>query len=149
VPTDSAAERGGVVSFVGSVDRAGAWSVPRHLRVVAVMGSATIDFRQAHTAAGVSEVEIFALMGNVTLIVPPELAVECDVDPLIGSVDSEASSAAPSSDAPRIRVSGSAVLSSIEIEVREPGDDDPFRRRRRAAQRVLESNPTPPGRPRR
>lgn len=131
-PAGTVEDRRGIVSFVSSTDRAGVWSLPRHLRVVAVMGAAKLDLRRARVGPDVSEVEIFAVMGSVTIIVPPEMNVECEVDPLIGSVESEGALTTTAPGAPTLRVTGSAILSSVEIEVRRVGEDGPFRKLRRA-----------------
>jgi predicted membrane protein len=40
------------------------------------MGAGRLDFREARMPPGVTEVNILAVMGNVEILVPPELAVE-------------------------------------------------------------------------
>ena len=134
VPDDRLAERKGVVSVLGSARRAGSWTLPRELRVVATLGSAELDLRQATFAAGTTKIELFALFGSVQITIPPGVRVECDVDTLLASAEVEGSSggevAAP--DAPVIRIHGNAVFGSVEVRVRAVGEDGIFATVRRA-----------------
>jgi len=60
-------------------------------------------------------------MGNITVLVPPGLRVECDVDTFLASCDVQrraASTASP--DAPLVRITGTAFMSSVEVKVVDP-----------------------------
>jgi len=126
VPADAVAERKGIVSVLSGNERSGAWAMPRKLRVVAVCGGTKLDLRQAQIGAGVSEVEVFVIAGNVTIVVPPELRVEHDVDTLAGGVEYRAM-ASPEAAGAVLRVHGSVIAGAVEIEVREPGDERRYR----------------------
>ena len=134
VPAERLAERKGIVSVLGSARRAGSWTLPRSLRVVATLGSAELDLRQATFSEGTTEIEIFALFGSVEIKVPPGVRVECDVDTLAASAESEGAGggqvAAP--DGPLLRVRGTAVFGSVEVMVRAVGEDGIFATVRRA-----------------
>ncbi len=114
-------ERRGTVVFLSHVGRSGDWILPRQFRVAAMMGNVELDLTIARLAPGMSQIEIMAFMASVTIIVPPDLRVECDGDPFIGSFDMKhetESTRAP--DAPLVRISGTAILSSVEVKVVDP-----------------------------
>jgi hypothetical protein len=134
VPADRLAPRKGVVSVLGSARRAGSWTLPRDLRVVATLGSVELDLRQATFSDATTEIELFALFGSVRVIVPPGVRVECDVDTLAASAEAEGASGAviAAPDAPLLRIRGSAVAASVEVLVRAVGEDGIFATVRRA-----------------
>jgi hypothetical protein len=134
VPAERLAERKGVVSILGSAKRAGSWTLPRRLRVVATLGSTELDLRQATFSEGTTEIELFALFGSVQVTVPPGVRVECDVDTLLARAEAEGSSDATAAapDAPVVRIRGSAVFASVEVRVRAVGEDGIFATVRRA-----------------
>ena len=121
VAPDQVPERRGVVAFLSGLVRNGDWVLPRHFRVVAFMGNAELDLTRAHVGAGTSHVEVAAMMGNVTVVVPPELRVECELDAFMASseVHRRAATATPA-DAPLVRITGTAIMSSVEVKVVDP-----------------------------
>ena len=115
-------ERGIVMAFMGGVARKGSWMVPRHFKVVAVMGGAEIDLRDARFAPGVTEIEVMALMGGVEITVPPGVRVETMGTALMGGFEATAGDIhATDPSAPILRVSGMAVMGGVEVRVRRPG----------------------------
>ncbi|MGH7652645.1 MAG: LiaF domain-containing protein [Gemmatimonadaceae bacterium] len=115
----------GLVGFLGSTERRGTWQLPRHLRAVAVMGNVEIDLRQAMVGFGVSDIEVVAVLGNVEIIVPPEIAVQCDGDALLGSFNLEFSGRVNTAlaDGERIvRVTGSAYAAAVTVRVKGPDE---------------------------
>ena len=62
-------ERGVGAAIMGGFQRGTGWVLPRHFKVVAVMGGIELDLRNARIAPGVSEIEVFALMGGVEVLV--------------------------------------------------------------------------------
>src|SRR5215475_14467134 len=75
VPASSVEDRRTMVAIMGGFQRTGAWTAPRHLRVVCFWGGAELDYREARLPAGTTEVTVFALMGGLQIVVPPGLAV--------------------------------------------------------------------------
>src|SRR5262245_12280110 len=101
------ADKRWAVAVMGGVERKGGWRVPQQLNVVCFWGGAEIDFREVTLPPGVTHVKIFCVMGGAEIIVPPDLAVECDGIAVMGGfeqVDRAPTSADP--DAPLLRVSG-------------------------------------------
>ena len=125
--------RQNVVAVLGNANRAGAWTPPRHLRVYAVLGNTELDFREARLVPGAIDIEVTACLGNVTVIVPPSLAVEMNGTAVLGSFEhSERAPASPDPARPVLRVHGLACLGNVEIQTRLPGESarDVWRRKR-------------------
>jgi hypothetical protein len=120
--TAPAAER--TLSVLGSTTRAGRWSVARRLVVRAVLGNVELDFRQAILPAGIVELEVKAVFGNIEITVPPHLAVEANGSTVLGNFDHlDRARADLAPDAPVLRITGTSVLGNVEIVTR-PADDD-------------------------
>jgi len=115
----------GVVSFLSSTEREGRWQLPRRFRALAVMGNVELDLREAEVGYGVSVIEAVAFMGNIEITIPPEIAVECDGDSLIGTFTlkyrGRANPAAASRDR-TVRVVGSAYAGSVSVNVKGPDE---------------------------
>src|SRR5438045_6233004 len=75
----------GVVSFLSSNERKGRWQLPRRFRALAVLGNVELALREAEIGYGLSVIEAVAVLGNIEITVPPDVAVECDGDGLLGS----------------------------------------------------------------
>ncbi len=102
---------GRVLTILSSSQRRGAWRVPEKLSVVAVMGSIDLDFREAEFGPGVTEVKATNVMGSIGIIVPTNLAVECDGVGILGQFDGMAGRAGERDPgAPLLRISGVAVM---------------------------------------
>lgn len=124
VPQDQTPIRG-VVSIFSENRKKGRWELPRHMRVLAIFGSATIDLRQAFVGPGVSVIEALTIFGNIEIIVPPEIAVECDGDAIMGTFTLKRSRRGPASlpaplGAPVVRVIGDAYFASVTVQVKAP-----------------------------
>ncbi len=119
----------------GNVERSGGWVVPREFRTVNVFGNAVLDFRQAQLAAGVTVLQVSAVFGNVEIIVPPQLAVECEGRAVFGSFEDHGAAVADP-DRPLLRISGTAVFGNVEVTTRLPGESE-----RQARKRAREAAP--------
>jgi hypothetical protein len=116
----------GVVSFLSSTEREGRWVLPRRFRALAVLGNVELDLRAADVGYGLSVIEAVAVLGNVEITVPPEIAVECDGDSLMGSFTLKYGGKASPSMANReriVRVTGSAYAGSVSVIVKGPNED--------------------------
>lgn len=108
----------------GSVERRGAWTVPRELDVHVRWGSAELDLRDAPLVPGVTTFHVEVAMGNLEITIPPELPVEVDVESFAGNVEEPRRAALPHDPAqPRLRVVGRVKLGNCEIVARAAGDD--------------------------
>jgi len=105
--------------LMSDVRRDGVWRVPQLLRVKATMSSIRLDLRQAIIPAGCT-IDVRAIMANVAIIVPPTLAVDFDVTPIMGSAYSDSARAMATFGAPHIRVRGRAFMAEVRVRRREP-----------------------------
>jgi cell wall-active antibiotic response 4TMS protein YvqF len=134
--------RGGVVSFLSSNEREGRWELPRHFRTLAVLGNVELDLRDAIIGIGVSFIEAVAVMGNIEITVPPDVAVESDGDSLLGSfVVKYKRGATPGAAAGlrTLRITGTAYASSVEITVKGPDEGMLAKLRKMNLKRTLAS----------
>jgi len=114
-------ERRGAVALLSHLRRDGDWILPRLFRVFAFWGNAELDLTQALLAPGTSEIEIRCIMASVEIIVPPDVRVESEVDAVLGSAEVQRKIASTTfTDAPVVRITGSAFMGSIEIKVIDP-----------------------------
>jgi predicted membrane protein len=94
--------------------------------VLAVLGNVEIDLRDAVIGIGVSVIEAVGVLGNVEILVPPEIAVECDGDGILGSFtlkyQGRINTAAATSER-TIRVTGTAYAASVSVTVKGPDED--------------------------
>ena len=111
-------ESGLVIAIMGGSSRKGNWEPPARLRVFALMGGVDLDFREADLLEGETVVEIVALMGGVNIVVPPDIDVQADGTGFMGGFQN-ASNRAPEPDAPRLRISGLAVMGGVEVKVKK------------------------------
>jgi predicted membrane protein len=85
------------------------------------MGEVKIDLTRARIGAGVSHIELRVIMGNVTILVPPELRMECDVEPFIGSFDVRRGAESTTDvNAPLVRITGTAFMGAVEVKIVDP-----------------------------
>jgi len=104
-----------VLAILGSVERRGQLAA-RASGALAVLGSVVIDLRDVSMPAGVSTLQVSAVLGSVEIIVPPNLAVESAGASVLGSFEGiQRVPRDPDPDLPVLRVQGRAVLGSIEI----------------------------------
>ena len=132
--------RGGVVSFLSSNEREGRWELPRNFRALAVLGNVELDLREAVIGIGVSLIEAVAVMGNIEIIVPPDVAVESEGDSLLGSfVVKYQGGVSPSAATGlrTVRITGTAYAASVEINVKGPDEGMLARLRKLSLKRTL------------
>lgn len=122
-PPAHVAERQVIVAVMGGAERKGVWIPPKTLYVLAVMGGAQLDLREARLGPGVTEVMAVAVMGGVEIIVPPGVHVDMSGFALMGGFAQAGRVEPPSDpDAPVLRVSGFALMGGVDVSVRYPGE---------------------------
>jgi len=109
--------------IIGSVERHGRWTVPRKLEVRVFWGNAVLDFREASLGAGVTTIDIRVTMGNLEVILPPQLAIDVDVSSFAGNVE-ERHRVPPDNDPTRpiLEIVGAVRFGNLEITTRLPGE---------------------------
>jgi hypothetical protein len=127
-------------ALMGASERSGAWTPPRHMIAVALMGGVELDYREAHFPAGVSEITCVALMGAVEIVVPPWVRVEVNGIAVMGAFEKGGEGeTALEPGSPVLRVGGLATWGAVEITVRLPGESARDARRRLRDERRLKS----------
>jgi hypothetical protein len=128
--------------IMGNVERRGRWTVPRTLKLRVFWGNAELDFRDASLASGTTTIDVGVLMGNLEIILPPQLAVDVDVSSFMGSVE-ERHRVPPDSDPARpvLSIVGAVRLGNLEISTRLPGESrrDASKRERRERKQLREA----------
>ena len=133
------AEQQTVVAIMSGASRRGAWAPSRQLNVIAVMGGAELDFRQAAMPPGITELNVFAWMGGVEVVVPPGVRVEMNGIALMGGFEERVRvEELPPPDAPVLRIGGFVLMGGVDVSVRYVGESardarDRHRQLRRAA----------------
>jgi predicted membrane protein len=85
------------------------------------MGQVDLDLTRVQLAPGASDIEVLAIMGQVNVIVPHNLHVECDGDSLMGEFRlRRETDGIPSPDAPTVRISGHTYMGSVHVKVVDP-----------------------------
>jgi len=124
-----------VLSVMGGSERKGHWTPPRKLTVLALMGGALLDFRDARFATQEVDVTIVAVMGGAEVVVPPGVRVEWNGVAIMGGVGGSEPSRPTDPAAPRIRINGLVLMGGVEIKERLPGENDREARKRIKAER--------------
>ncbi|MEP6865577.1 MAG: LiaF domain-containing protein [Deltaproteobacteria bacterium] len=140
--------------IMSSVERRGRWTAPKHTDLRVFGGNAELDFREASLAAGVTTIDVRVTMGNLELILPPELAIDVDVSSLMGSVEERHRLPVdPDPGRPMLRVTGRVLMGNLEISTLLRGETEGDGRRRerkerrdkRRALRAADRRALPPG----
>ena len=136
VPASRVKERDTIVAVLSASKRMGRWIPARKSTVVGVVGSVELDYRDALLGPGVTEVMAVAVLGNVEVLVPPGLYVECEGMAVLGNIEQvEDTLLEVDPDAPMLRIKGVAVLGNVEVRTRYPGETAHEARRRKRAER--------------
>jgi hypothetical protein len=116
-------ERQIIVGIMGGAEKKGVWTPARQIYVVAVMGGAHLDFREARFGPGVTEVIVFAVMGGAEIIVPPGVHVDLNGLALMGGFGQTGSAPLPTDPhAPVLRIGGFCLMGGVEVAIRYPGE---------------------------
>ena len=119
-PAHMIAERGVAMAIMGGFQRTGPWVVPRHLKVTAIMGGGELDLREAKLSPGVTEIEIFSLMGGVEILVPAGVRVECVGMAFMGGFSIRGGDTNEDPNAPVLRISGFVLMAGVDVRRKDP-----------------------------
>ena len=124
-----------VLSIMSNTERSGRWAMPRQLEVRSLMSSIVLDLRETPLPAGVCEIDLLAVMANLEVLVPPGVVVEDLALGVMANVENRTfdDPDAPI-DAPRIRITGTAIMANVEIRTAPAGL--PFRDAWKEARRM-------------
>jgi hypothetical protein len=125
-----------LVAVMGGVERRGRWIPARRNNILACMGGAELDFREAQLGPGTTEVTIAAVMGGVSIIVPPGMAIDMGGVAIMGAFAHMSTGATqPQPNAPLLKINGFVLMGGVEVYVRRPGETARDARRREKQER--------------
>jgi hypothetical protein len=119
------------LAVMSEVKKVGEWIPARRNVVHAIMGSAELDLREALLSQGEIEIVASAIMGEVKVIVPPGIRVECDGTAIMGEFTELHSASGEDPSAPLVRIHGMALMGSVSVTTRLPGESSMAAWRRR------------------
>ena len=118
-----------ITAVFGTAQRSGPWVVPSHIKCLVILGSLTLDFREAEFLTDEVDLEISTYIGEVKILVPLDVVVEHQIRGVIKDV-THSRSKAKREMAPAIHIwfHGDAVLADITIKEKaaDPIDRIPF-----------------------
>ncbi|MQA86221.1 MAG: DUF1707 domain-containing protein [Streptosporangiales bacterium] len=116
------------VAVMAGVDRRGRWRPAERMNVVAVMGGATIDLREAEVTDPEVTINAVAVMGGIDVVVPEGVRVEFTGFAFMGGRDEHVADVPVRPGTPLIRVRGFALMGGVDVKsrpvrARSPRDD--------------------------
>ena len=121
-------------ALMGECSRRGAWEVPAKHNAFTLMGSVTLDLREARFAARETVIEAYAIMASVDVTVNQWTRVVVDGVAIMGDFSEARPKVAPelSPDSPVVRVRGLALMGSVNVRRKAmPGETPRMLRRPR------------------
>jgi hypothetical protein len=144
--TRQAAEREFMLAVMGGTERKGRWTPPRHMTVLAIMGGAGLDFRDAVFAHNEINVTIFSIMGGAEILVPPGVRVESNGIAILGGFGAAQQTEATDPNAPVVRINGLVMMGGVDIQERRPHESEREARKRiKAEKKAAKQAALPPG----
>jgi hypothetical protein len=105
-------------AIMGDCRRRGVWQVPEHHSAFSLMGSVTLDLREAILTGHETQINASAIMGDVKILVPAHMHVVVDGTPIMGDYG-QARDKVPADvgpDSPTVRVRGVALMGSVQVQ---------------------------------
>lgn len=112
------------LSFMGGAERKGGWLCPNTHTSMTFWGGNTLDLREAMLQSDHIQINAYAVMGGIEIIVPEGVRVICDGVGVMGGFDQSVDKGVtvrPSTlpaDAPVVRVTGLAFMGGVSVIVR-------------------------------
>jgi uncharacterized protein DUF1707 len=104
------------VAVMSGFQRKGRWTVPRRFNCFAFWGGGEIDLREANFADREVEINCIAIMGGMTVIVPPGVEVLVRGIGVMGGFDQGEEGVLGDPGAPRVIVTGFAFWGGVGVE---------------------------------
>jgi hypothetical protein len=117
------------MSFMGDCSRRGVWRVPEQHTAFSMMGSVTLDLREAVFGAQEVTINAVAIMAGIDIIVNPWTQVIVDGVGVMGDF-SQSRDKAPAeltAGSPVVRVKGLALMAGVNVQ-RKPMPGEPRKR---------------------
>ncbi|MFD6425280.1 DUF1707 domain-containing protein [Streptomyces sp. NPDC060198] len=122
----------GGFAFWGGFSRRGRWTVGRTFTSFVMWGGGVVDLREARFAEREVTIRCVTIMGGMGVTVPPDVHVRVNGIGLMGGFDERSKDEGePAPDAPRVTVTGFALMGGVGVERKWSKAE---RRRRREAE---------------
>jgi hypothetical protein len=121
-------------SVMGDCSRRGVWEVPARHHAFALMGSVTLDLREARFTARETLIEAYSIMAGIDIYVNPGTVVVVEGVGIMGDFSESRSRVAPrlTPDSPVVRVRGMALMAGVRVKRKDmPGETPRMLRGRR------------------
>ena len=115
--TGNVKESENMVAVLSGVTRKGLWRPARSTRIMTLLGGTELDYTEAEIPPGVSEIEVFCMLGGADITVPPGVNVEVDDGAILVGADNRTETS-NDPDAPTIRIRGFAVLGGVDVKTK-------------------------------
>ncbi|MFI1305465.1 DUF1707 SHOCT-like domain-containing protein [Streptomyces sioyaensis] len=106
---------GAGIGILGGFQRKGRWTIGRRFTAVCLMGGGELDLREANFAGPEVVINCWALMGGVSIVVPPGVEVDVRGLGIMGGFDSP-DGVPGEPGAPRVIVKGLALMGGVGVE---------------------------------
>lgn len=109
-------------AILSGLSRKGVWVVPQQMTILALMGGAELDLRQARFAAQEVVITINAFMGGAQVIVGPNVRVQMEGTGIMGGYSGPSGLVEADLDAssPVVRIKGFAIWGGVSVERKHP-----------------------------
>jgi hypothetical protein len=104
--------------ILSGMERKGVWTMPEQMTVVAFMGGADLDLREATFAARECTLVINAVMGGASIRVGPGVNVVMEGTAIMGGYSGPGHDASLGPDAPMLRIKGFALMGGVDVSRR-------------------------------
>ncbi|MDH3732646.1 MAG: DUF1707 domain-containing protein [Gemmatimonadota bacterium] len=139
-------ERDFMAAVMGGTERGGNWIPAKHTTVLTLMGSASLDFREATYTSQEISVTLFSIMGGAEIIVPPGVHVESNGIAIMGGWGKPVDRTPADPNAPVIRINGLVLMGGVDIKERQRGETErDARKRLKAEKKAARRGSLPPG----
>jgi DUF1707 SHOCT-like domain len=105
-------------ALMSETRRVGPWRVGAEHSAGAVMGSVTLDLREATFAAAETHLRVAAVMGEVKIVVNPQTVVRLEGVPVMGEFKDSGGADETTASSPVVRVTGLALMGSVTVKRR-------------------------------
>lgn len=108
------ADHGKITTVFSDEKRQGQWTMPKHLKVSTLFGTAKLDFTQASFAAAEVVLDVAAVFGNVRVLVPPSVTVVSEAQSFFGSVKNNGPEVVVPGG-PTVRIVGTVLFADVKV----------------------------------
>ncbi|WP_299528137.1 DUF1707 domain-containing protein [uncultured Streptomyces sp.] len=107
----------GGFAFWGGFSRKGRWTIGPRFTCFAMWGGGEVDLREARFEGRETVIRCVTVMGGIGVVVPPDVHLVVNGIGLLGGFDQRTKDEAePAPDAPRVRVTGLALLGGVGVD---------------------------------